>query len=472
MTSRSDGWISRARRTDVAIVQIPHNWRPRHYQLKAWAARERGIKRFIFNWHRRCGKDAFALNGAACDMIDRPGTYWHMLPKANQVRKAIWDALDETTGKRILYQIFPAPIVEDWRETDMFIRLKNGATLQFVGSDNYDNVVGSPPVGVTFSEWALARPQAWDYIRPILTNNGGIASFISTPRGQNHHARMYNMALKEKAWFAQTLTVADTGVFTLEQIARERRELAAVRGDVEAESIIQQEYYCSFAAAIPGSYYGPLIEKMDSLGMIVRDQRLHVHGIPIVTYWDLGRSDSTCIWFVQYVGGQVRVIDYFEGSTMEVEDYAAVMKKKETTLGYVYGRTACVMPHDGGHKRLGMGNKSIAEQMDALGFRTTVLTVDADLIPAINATRAFLKNCWFDCSPRDEYGEGWCDRGLDGLKAYHREWDEDRQVFKGTPEHDWASHPADGFRTLARGFIKPQDAPRQTTAASDYVMLS
>jgi phage terminase large subunit len=73
----------------------------------------------------------------------------------------------------------------------MLIRFKCGSTWQVIGSDNYDALVGSPPVGVVFSEWALSNPQAWSLIRPILAENGGWAIFITTPRGRNHAHRMY-----------------------------------------------------------------------------------------------------------------------------------------------------------------------------------------------------------------------------------------------------------------------------------------
>jgi hypothetical protein len=113
---------------------------------------------------------------------------------------------------------------------------------QLAGADNYDSLVGANPVGVIFSEWALTNPQAWDFIRPILLENGGWAWFNTTPRGRNHAHQMAIMAQKNDDWFFERLTVDDTGVLTSEDIDAER-------ASGMSEEKIQQEYYCSFEAA-------------------------------------------------------------------------------------------------------------------------------------------------------------------------------------------------------------------------------
>ena len=107
-----------------------------------------GVNRHALVWHRRAGKDDFALNRTAVAMVDRVGSYWHMLPQANQARKAIWDAVDPHTGIRRIDQAFPIAMRSVTREQEMFIRFHNGSTWQVVGSDNFNALVGSPPVGV------------------------------------------------------------------------------------------------------------------------------------------------------------------------------------------------------------------------------------------------------------------------------------------------------------------------------------
>jgi phage terminase large subunit len=133
----------------------------------------------------------------------------------------------------------------------MFIRFKTGSTWQVIGSDNYDALVGTPPIGVVFSEWALSDPQAWSLIRPILLENGGWSIFITTPRGRNHAHRMYEMAKGSDEWFAEHLTADKTGVFSQQQLANEKAELIAERGETDGEAIYDQEYMCSWSAACP-----------------------------------------------------------------------------------------------------------------------------------------------------------------------------------------------------------------------------
>jgi hypothetical protein len=102
--------------------------------------------------------------------MTRVGNYWHLLPQQNQARKAIFDAVNPKTGRRRIDDAFPEEIRETTREQDMMIRFKNGSTWQVVGSDNYNALVGSPPVGVVFSEYALSDPSSWAFIRPILVH--------------------------------------------------------------------------------------------------------------------------------------------------------------------------------------------------------------------------------------------------------------------------------------------------------------
>jgi hypothetical protein len=154
-------------------ITLPNNWRPRSYQMRAWSALEAGCKRVALIWPRRAGKDETALHWTACAAMQRAANYWHLLPKANQARKALWDAVNPHTGKRRIDEAFPLDIRETTREQEMMIRFINGATWQVVGSDNFNQLVGSPPVGLVLSEYAISDPHAWDYLSPILRENGG-----------------------------------------------------------------------------------------------------------------------------------------------------------------------------------------------------------------------------------------------------------------------------------------------------------
>lgn len=445
------------------IVLPAYGWRPRHYQMPAWRALENGCKRLALAWHRRAGKDDLCLHWAACAAMQRVGAYWHMLPQHNQARKAIWDAVNPKTGRRRIDDAFPPEIRATTREQDMFIRLKNGATWQVVGSDTYNALVGSPPVGVVFSEYALADPSAWAFLRPILAENNGWALFISTPRGRNHFARMIEYAKSDADWFGQVLTVDDTQAIAQDIIERERRELTAERGHVEAEAIIQQEYYCSFEAAIPGAYYGYLMTEAERKGRISTDIRWDKDR-PVMTAWDLGIGDSTAIWFFQQSGDSVRVIDYLEGSGVGLQWYADQLRARP----YKYAYTAALLPHDAGVSELGTGKRRV-DVLAEMGVRGRILP-RTSLDDGIQAVRSLLPRCYFSAQPIPVNGESEADakqrmdRGLDALRQYQREWSDSLMTFRDKPLHDWTSHPADAFRYLALGIrdisAEPENAPR------------
>jgi phage terminase large subunit len=421
--------------------------------MPAWAALEGGCKRVALAWHRRAGKDDVCLHWAAVSAMTRVGGYWHMLPQHNQARKAIWDAINPRTGRRRIDDAFPQEIRASTREQDMFIRFKNGSTWQVVGSDNYNALVGSPPVGVVFSEYALSDPSSWAFIRPILAENGGWALFISTPRGNNHFAKLCRYAMDNPGdWFGQVLRVQDTGAIAPEVIARELRELTIERGEREAQAIVSQEYECDFNAAIPGAYYGAHITAAEREGRI-GDFPWLPH-MPVGTAWDLGHSDTTVVWFYQQLpGGRVRLIDVLESAGVGVDWYAAKLRAK------AYAYADHIWPHDGGHGNIrDIGGTSLEANAKQLGVRPIrVLDRDTSVQQGINAVRQLLPLCEFNASPLPWDGETQDEararmtRALDALRQYRRVWDEKNQRMSDNPLHDWCSNTADSLRYLARG---------------------
>lgn len=455
----------------MPTISLPADgWRPRPYQLAAWKALEAGRPRLALAWHRRSGKDELALHWAAVSAMTRVGSYWHMLPLANQSRKALWDAINPHTGKRRIDDAFPLEIRETTREQDMFIRFKNGSTWQVVGSDNYNALVGSPPVGVVFSEYAMADPNAWAFLRPILAENGGWAIFISTPRGRNHFARLVEYARSDPDWFGQVLTVEDTKAIAKETIDRERKELRMERGDKEAEAIIRQEYYCDFDADIPGSYYSELIRSAELGGRI--GSFPHIAGQPVGTAWDIGVGDSTVIWFYQFIGHKIRIINVLEGSGVGLDWYA----KKLLALDYVYGEH--LWPHDGAVQEWGSG---ATRAQTAAGYGLKPRILDRDTIDdGIQAVRMMLPSCEFNLTPDPLPGEtpeeakARMTRAIDALKQYRREYDEKLQRFRDRPLHDWSSNFADAFRYLAKGRRPFRGTSRRYqpgSAVADYAVL-
>lgn len=437
----------------MSEIELPaYGWRPRKYQMPAWAALERGVKRLALAWHRRAGKDDICLHWTATAAMERVGPYWHMLPLANQARKAIWDAVNPRTGRRRIDDAFPPEIRESTRENDMFIRFKNGSTWQVVGSDNYDALVGSPPVGIVFSEYALADPAAWALLRPILLENGGWALFISTTRGRNHFHKLVEYAKKADDWYGETLTVEDTGAISMEALAGERKELVAERGEEEAAAIIAQEYYCDADASIPGAYYGALMSRAS------KEQRIGVYPwLPnesVGTAWDLGHGDSTIVWIYQQpASGRVRLIDVISGSGVGVDWYIRKLKDRP----YTYADH--IWPHDGGHGNIrDVNNVSLKETALGLGLRPLrILENNMSVENGISAVRQMLPLCEFNSEPipfddetMDEARQRMT-RATDAIKQYRREWDEKLQRYREFPLHDWTSDFADSLRYLAVG---------------------
>lgn len=419
--------------------------------MALWQALEQGCKRAVAVWHRRSGKDDVALHWSCTQALQRPGTYWHLLPQSNQARKAIWDAVDPHTGKRRIDWAFPPELRETTREQDMLIKFKGtGSTWQVVGSDNYNALVGSPPAGIVYSEYMLSDPNSWSFMRPILLENGGWALFNGTPRGRNHLHGIYELGRQESGWFSQLLTVAETGVLTPAQIEQERREIARERGDEEADNIIRQEYFCSWDAAIPGSYYGKQIAKLEEMERICEVP--HDPRYPVITAWDLGVGDSTAIWFIQEIGLEVNVIDYYEQSGVGADHYARKLKEKD------YNYEGHILPHDADDREWGNNASSRVDTLRTLGVKPVRVQKRASVDDGINAVRVLLPRCRFD--------RGRCERGISALRQYQRTWDDRLKCFSQKPLHDWTSHGSDAFRYLAQGLreVGRRTMPRQQYA--------
>ena len=146
------------------------------------------------------------------------GTVFYVFPTFSQGRRIIWDAI-QNDGMRILDYI-PKQLVESRNEQQMRIRFVNGSVLQIIGSDNYDNtLVGTNPMGVIFSEFALTDPRAYQFVRPILTANGGWCFIQSTPRGRNSFWELFKIAQDNpQSWFHYIKTVDETKHISIDDI--------------------------------------------------------------------------------------------------------------------------------------------------------------------------------------------------------------------------------------------------------------
>lgn len=402
-------------------------------------------------WHRRAGKDKCGLNVFIREMFKRKGQYYHLFPTARQARKAIWDGIDRD-GLKVMDH-FPKEVIASKNETDMKVTLTNGSIYQLVGTDmGLDWLVGTNPVGLLFSEYPIMSPKAWDFLRPIIRENDGIALFVYTPRGQNHGHRMYEMAQNNDSWFCSKLTVEDTcrdsdgedgsRVVSADDLEEERREGMD-------EQMIQQEYYCSFHAAIPGAYFAKEMTRMETDGRIGRipwEPKLRTS-----TYWDLGIDDSMSVVFAQQHGQEVRIIDYYEASGEGLPHFISEIKSKP------YSYDSHNAPWDIEVRELTTG-KTRRETARSLGINFRVGKKVNKKEEAIEQARQLLSRTWMDRRK--------CEKLISALRNYHKEYDDKNQVFKARPVHNWASHGADSFMELAMSIRPERTEPLQAQAVN------
>ena len=390
-----------------------------------------GGKRAVSVWHRRAGKDSTALNFTAASMFARKGVYWHMLPTVVQGRKVVWNGIDYH-GRRIIDQVFPEKLRKRTNNNEMLIELINGSMWQVAGSDNYNSLVGSNPVGVVFSEWSLADPAAWNYIRPILLENGGWAMFIYTPRGKNHGFKTYDMARNNEAWHAELYTVEETRREDGTRIMTEEM-LEEERNSGMADDMLQQEYYCSFDAGMAGAFY------TDELNLAYEEGRVGDFpwdpARPCISVWDLGIQDATTIGIVQKnpMNGAPVLIDYIEDRNQGLDYYIKKLNETPYTFTHHFG------PHDIENRDwvTGRTRREIARDL-GLDFD---VTPKLPLEDGIAATRNFLRRCYFN--------EKKTDKWLDALFSYRREYNDKLDIYSDRPVHDWSSHASDMTRYLA-----------------------
>lgn len=392
---------------------------PRFYQRPYMTAMDRGCRFACWVMHRRGGKDRTALAQACREAFKRKGLYWHCLPTLKQGRKVVWDNIT-SEGTNLIKQTFPDSLVRKKIEDEMKIELVNGSIIQIVGADYFVGVLGASPVHVTFSEWSLTDPRAYDFIRPILRENKGSVSFIYTPRGYNHGWKTLQVAKKLPGAFVAVMNIRDTGVLTEADMVMERAM------DMP-EDLIQQEYYCDFSAANIGAIVGRQISTAEREGRVNEDT-VYFPGSRIIVSSDIGYRDTAAWWWWQLKLGGFDLIDYDEGSGLDAQDWIERLKGHHLPIDRLY------LPHDAKAKTMAT-KYSVIEQM-AQAF-------DCEIVPQtrvkdrINAARTVIPRCSFHLDK--------CARGLEALRAWSFEWDEERKIFSLEPEHNWASHASDAL---------------------------
>lgn len=408
-------------------------YRPRPFQSIIHSR----LRRFnVLVCHRRFGKTVFSI----AEMMDqglnctyKNPQYAYIAPTYGQAKRVAWEYL-----KDFARQIPGSKANEAELRVDI-PRPETNDKIRFMllGAENPDSLRGIYLDGVILDEYAQCDPIIWgQVIRPALSDRKGWAIFIGTPKGQNHFWDIYNNALnmkgKSQNWYVAMYKASETGVLDDEELDEAKMTMS--------EEEFDQEYECSFSAALVGAYYGKYINELDKNGRIINFD--YDPTVSVSTYWDLGVSDSTAIWFVQRVGNEIRLIDYLENSGVGLEWYAKEIQNKP----YVYERHG--IPHDGAARELGTG-RSRQETLLDYGIRAEIIPRQS-IADGINASRVLLqKNIWFHKTR--------CSRGLDALRNYQRKYDSKNQIFLQSPLHNWASNGADAFRMMGLDLQLPEN---------------
>lgn len=413
------------------LIKIPNHIQLRHYQQQVWNEHFiNKIKNLFVIWHRRAGKDDFCINFLSAAAMMEVGNYLYLFPEYGQARRVIWDGITKD-GQRFIHRI-PREIVRSYHNSTMKVTLINGSTIQVGGSNNYDNLVGTNPKGIIFSEYALQNPTARMYFLPILDENGGWQILQSTPRGMNHCFKLWQNVKNSASWYTKLMTVDDTyrndgsPVITKEMIQ-------AKRDEGMPEELIQSEYYCDFRSAVMGAYYTLELKKTyqdKRIGHFPVDSRY-----PIYTVFDLGFDDATAIWFVQIRNNQFYFVHYYENNKLESSHYWEYARNwcKERGLRHAFN----VVPWDLGMTDPDSGKRRIDRARKNYGEKFRIAP-KMGVMEGIDLAREFFRLCHFD--------ELECSQGLICLTEYHQEFVTDDGVYKAKPKHNWASHGADAFR--------------------------
>lgn len=412
--------------------------------------------------HRRAGKTVAAINEAVARAIynkkKRP-RYAYIAPERAQAKKVAWEYVKEYTAG--LEKKKPS-------ESELTVRMAhNDATIELFGADgpNADSLRGNYFDGAIVDEYGDMKPSVWiKIIMPTLTDRNGWVVFIGTYKGKNHFYRMCRnyqgldlsdeidpVEFKSKRFF-MLLRADQSGIISAEKLA-ELKMAAIAEGD---EDGFRQEYLCDPDAAIKGTYYASIISQLEGKGRIYSDLAAFDPDQEVECVFDIGRTDGTACWFWQRRPGGIAIIDYFSMEGKGCEEAFAELngraEKAERRKNYRYRKIH--LPHDAKAKTFATRRSTIEQFLQEYGSSVVSIVPRLDLVDGIAATRKVLPMCWFHKSTMD---------GVEGLRAYQRDWDEDNKCFKDTPKHNWASHPADSFRylSLVADGITTEDKPEE-----------
>jgi len=433
------------------VIEFPHKFTPRDYQidpLMALFALE--MRHFYFIQHRRSGKDKLTLQMVIGYLCKRVGLGFYLFPHAVQARKSIWRGRGDD-GARFIDHV-PAQLIKKVNDLEMSIELINGSILQLGGSSNIDNLVGSNPIMIAYSEFPLHNPMVRQLLSPILAENKGVEILNGTPRGRGPAYDIFKAALTNPEWYVKHLTVEDTkradGLPVVSQA-----EIDSFRQSGMDEAIIQQEFYCNWDSGNVGAFYTQEMQRAEI------EKRIGIFEIkknlPCFVFMDIGIADATAIWILQPDGDRLRMVYYYESTGQGFAHYAQVLAAFKERFGvkiqYHFG------PHDLQQRQWGAAPRTALKIAQDCGIHFLIVP-NVSIEDGIQSVKALFG--------RVEFHIEHCSKGIEALTHYRREYDFELRTFKKAPMHDWSSHCADAFRYFAvqwlANFTRPEmNQPRK-----------
>lgn len=404
----------------IVIPYKPRNWAKKfHEAVTRW---------IVLVLHRRAGKTTAILNHLQRDAVKVvKSQYAFIAPTYKQAKRIAWEILKE------IARCIPGV---EFNEAELTVKYPNGSRIFLAGSENVDALRGIPLWGGGQDESSQQPSNLFtEVISKCLADHQGYWIWGGTPRGKNQFYKTYKTALANPDQYTVIFKTIDDTLDdeTGETVENLRKSLEDDRKLVELEEMTQeefdQEWYCSFEAAIKGAYYAKEISKARQEGRIKSvpyDPILKVH-----TVWDLGVGKNLAIGFYQAVGRERHKIDYWEGTEKDgIPEAVKALQSKP----YIYGKHFA--PHDIKATEQGTG-KTKQETAEKLGIKFEVVP-NIGVDNGINAGKLMFARLWVD--------ETRCADWLEAISQYHQEWDEARGMFIEKPYHDWTSHGADEYR--------------------------
>ncbi len=390
--------------------------------------------------HRRCGKTVARVNKAikAAVQLERTkphGRFGYVAPQLGQAKDIAWN----------YFKTYADPLIQSGakpNESELSITLPhNGCMIRLYGAENAERMRGLYFDGILVDEaQGFSKSVLSAILMPCLTDFSGWLDCAGTPKGwENLLGALYKQArLNPSTWFSQILRASETGLIPSDEL----RTMRAIMSENEYD----QEFECSFDAAITGAVYGRQMAAADKEGRIT--QVLPLCGVPVQTAWDLGYDDATAIWFFQVVGPkEVHFVGYYENSNRDIKHYCDTVHNWAVDHGLTrecFGKHW--VPHDAANKLLAAGGRSIVQQAAEHGVKMYVVGATSQQ-NSIEALRKTLEYCWFD--------EQECGEGIAALKQYQFEFDDSKKVFRSKPRHDWASNGSDAAEIVGQVWRAP-----------------